>query len=174
MQGVVGAKLFLLTGFRLSEIAGLMWSEIDADGSCIRLDDSKTGASTRPIGKQVFDVLATVPRETESKYVLPGPHSEDGHYTSLDDAVERLIERAGFEGITSHTLRHSFASSAGDLGFTEITIAAPIGHSAGNVPQRNLHRLDSMLIAAADKVSGHVWRMMTTDPAEVTKLRRRV
>lgn len=157
-QGVVGTKLFLLTGFRLSEIAGLMWSEIDENGSCIRLDDSTTGASTCPIGKQVFDVLATVPRETESKYVLPGLSSEGGHYMSLDDAVERPTERAGFKGVTSHTLRHSFASSAGDLGFTEITIAALIRHSAGNVPQRYLHHLDSVLIAAADKVSGHVWR----------------
>lgn len=172
-QGVVGTKLFLLTGFRLSEIAGLMWSEIDDAGSCIRLDDSKTGASTRPIGRAVFDVLATVPRESKSKYVLPGPRSDDGHYTSLDDAVDRLTARAGLEGVTSHTLRHSYASVAGDLGFTEITIAALLGHSAGNVTQRYIHHLDSVLIAAANKVSGEVWRMMTGQTAKVVEMPRR-
>ncbi|MCY1381825.1 hypothetical protein D9M69_697820 [compost metagenome] len=62
---------------------------------------------------------------------------------------------------------------AGDLGFTEITIAALLGHAAGNVTQRYIHHLDSVLIAAADKVSGEVYRMMTTDPAEVVRLPRR-
>lgn len=172
-QGVAGTKLFMLTGFRLSEIAGLMWSEVDEEGSCIRLDDSKEDASIRPVGRAVFDVLATVPREKGGRYVLPGPRNAEGFYTALDDAIDRLTKRAGLEGVTSHTLRHSYASVAGDLGFTEITIAALLGHSAGNVTQRYVHHLDSVLIAAAEKVSGHVWKMMTTDPAEVKKFPRR-
>ncbi|MBM3091586.1 integrase arm-type DNA-binding domain-containing protein [Ensifer sp. T173] len=172
-QGVVGTKLFLLTGFRLSEIAALMWPELDEDGHCIRLDDSKEDASVRPIGQPVFDVLATVSKEGENPYVLPGPRSEGGYYTSLDEAIKRLTKKAGLTGVTSHTLRHSYASVAGDLGFTEITIAALLGHAAGNVTQRYIHHLDSVLIAAADKVSGEVYRMMTTDPAEVVRLPRR-
>jgi integrase len=94
---------------------------------------------------------------------LPGPRSEKGHYTALDDALARLTERAGLKGVTSHTLRHSYASVAGDLGFTEITISALLGHAAGNVTQRYVHHLDSVLIAAAEKVSGEVFKMMTTD-----------
>lgn len=172
-QGVVGAKLFLLTGFRLSEIAGLMWSEVDEEGSCFRLDDSKEDASIRPVGKPVFDVLATVERQQGNPYVLPGPRSDDGHYTSLDEAIKRITKKAGLEGVTSHTLRHSYASVAGDLGFTEITISALLGHAAGNVTQRYVHHLDSVLIAAADKVSGEVHAMMTRDPAEVVKMPRR-
>ncbi|WP_459455346.1 tyrosine-type recombinase/integrase [Rhizobium sp. No.120] len=162
-QGVVGTKLFLLTGFRLSEIAGLMWSEVDRAGSCFRLDDSKEDASIRPVGTVVFDVLEGVSRQGENPYVLPGPRSEKGYYTALDDALDRLTARAGLEGVTSHTLRHSYASVAGDLGFTEITISALLGHAAGNVTQRYVHHLDSVLIAAADTVSGEVFRMMTTD-----------
>lgn len=162
-QGVVGTKLFLLTGFRLSEIAGLMWSEIDEAGSCLRLDDSKEDASVRPVGKPVFEVLKTVSKRGDNPYVLPGPRSKDGHYTSLDDALERIMEKAGLDGVTSHTLRHSYGSVAGDLGFTEITISALLGHAAGSVTQRYVHHLDSVLIAAADKVSGEVYRMMTTD-----------
>lgn len=163
-QGVVGTKLFLLTGFRLSEIAGLMWSELDKAGGCLRLDDSKEDASIRPVGSVVFDVLDGVSREGENPFVLPGPRSENGHYTALDDALDRLTERAGLEGVTSHTLRHSYASVAGDLGFTEITISALLGHAAGNVTQKYVHHLDSVLIAAADKVSREVLKMMMTEP----------
>lgn len=162
-QGVVGTKLFLLTGFRLSEIAGLMWSEVDERGSCFRLGDTKTGASIRPVGQAVFDVLSTAPRVSGGTYVLPGPKKEDGFYTSLDEAIARLTAKAGLEGVTSHTLRHSYASVAGDLGFTEITIAALLGHAAGNVTQRYVHHLDSVLIAAAEKVSGEVHRLMSVD-----------
>jgi integrase len=172
-QGVVGTKLFLLTGFRLSEIAGLMWSEVDEDASCFRLDDSKEDASVRPVGKPVFNVLSTVIKKSGNPYVLPGPRSDAGHYTSLDEAIGRLTQKAGLDGVTSHTLRHSYASVAGDLGFTEITIAALLGHAAAGVTQRYIHHLDAVLIAAADRVSGEVHRMMTTEPAAVTQLPKR-
>ncbi|MEY9629039.1 tyrosine-type recombinase/integrase [Sinorhizobium fredii] len=172
-QGIVGTKLFLLTGFRLSEIAGLKWTEVDEAASCFRLDDSKEDASVRPIGKPVFDVLASVTRQEGNPYVLPGPRSDEGHYTSLDEAIKKLTKRAGLVGVTSHVMRHSYASVAGDLGFTEITIAALLGHAAAGVTQRYVHHLDAVLIAAADKVSGEVHNMMTRDPAEVVKLPRR-
>lgn len=172
-QGVVGVKLFLLTGFRMSEIAGLMWSEVDEAGRCLRLDDSKEDASIRPVGKPVFDLLATVKKQKGSPYVLPGPRSDKGYYTSLDEVIKRMTKRAKITGVTAHTLRHSYASVAGDLGFTEITISALLGHAAGNVTQRYVHHLDSVLIAAADKVSGEVYRMMKTDPGTVVRLPRR-
>jgi integrase len=35
--------------------------------------------------------------------------------------------------VTPHVLRHSFASIANDLGFTEVTIAALVGHAKGSV-----------------------------------------
>jgi len=140
-----------------------MWSEIDEAGSCLRLVDSKEDASIRPIGSVVFNVLREVSRQGKNPFVLPGPRSKSGHYSALDDALDRLTEKAGLDGVTSHTLRHSYASVAGDLGFTEITISALLGHAAGNVTQRYVHHLDSVLIAAADKVSGEVFRMMTTD-----------
>jgi hypothetical protein len=45
---------------------------------------------------------------------------------------------------------------ANDLGFTEITIAALIGHAKGSVTSKYVHTLDSTLIMAADTVAGYV------------------
>src|SRR3546814_19076779 len=56
----------------------------------------------------------------------------------------------------AHVLRHSFASMANDLGFTEITIAALLGHASGSITSRYVHTLDSALIMAADTVSGYI------------------
>jgi integrase len=172
-QGIAGIRLFLLTGFRLQEIAALKWDEVDEPGSCFRLGDSKTGASVRPVGKAVFEVLKSIDCNLTSPYVLPSPRKADGHYTALDTAIERITEAAGITGVTSHTIRHSYASVAGDLGFTEMTIAALLGHSAGNVTQRYVHHLDSVLIAAANKVAGEIERMMTGKSATVIELPRR-
>ena len=58
--------------------------------------------------------------------------------------------------ITPHVLRHSFASIANDLGFTEVTIAALIGHSKGTVTSKYIHTLDTALIMAADTISGYI------------------
>jgi hypothetical protein len=54
-----------------------------------------------------------------------------------------------------------FASVAGDLGYTEPTIAALLGHAAGSVTSRYVHHLDRVLIAAAIGVAGEILRMMT-------------
>jgi hypothetical protein len=43
---------------------------------------------------------------------------------------------ARLEYVTPDTLRHTFASVAGDLGFSELTIAALLGHSARGVTPR--------------------------------------
>ncbi|TIL83007.1 MAG: integrase, partial [Mesorhizobium sp.] len=74
-------------------------------------------------------------------------------------------KRAGLEGVTPHTMRHSFASVAGDLGFAESTIAALLGHAGGTVTSKYVHRLDSVLVAAAEKVCGEVFRQMTGEVA---------
>lgn len=65
---------------------------------------------------------------------------------------------AGLIGIALHTLRSSFASTATDLGYSEPTIAAMLGHSSGTITSRYVHHLDAVLLAAADKVAIEIAR----------------
>jgi len=69
--------------------------------------------------------------------------------------------------VTPHTLRHSFASVANDLGFTEPTIAAVIGHASSSVTGRYVHHLDAALVAAADRVSRSIFKMMNGEAADI-------
>jgi len=55
--------------------------------------------------------------------------------------------------ITPHILRHSFASLAADLGYSEPTIGALIGHKSRSVTARYMHSADAVLLAAADNVA---------------------
>jgi integrase len=55
--------------------------------------------------------------------------------------------------VTPHVLRHSFASLAADMGYSEPTIAALIGHAGRSMTSRYVHSADSVLLAAADAVA---------------------
>ncbi|WP_036287407.1 site-specific integrase [Methylosinus sp. PW1] len=171
-QGVAGSRLLALTGCRLGEIVSLKWTEVDNAGGCFRLEDSKEGASTRPIGRPALDLLSGLEREDGETYVLPAVRS-DGSYGGLEGAFERLAKKAGLEGVTRHTMRHSFASVAGDLGFSESTIKAMLGHAGGSVTSRYVHHLDSVLVAAADKVARAIDGYMTGAEAKVVELPKR-
>ncbi len=162
-QGIAGIWLLALTGCRSGEIINLKWDEVDEEGSCLRLTESKEGASIRPAGQAVFEVLAQIEKKKDCPYVLV-PVRGDGPFGSMARAWKRTFKRTQLTGVTPHTLRHSYASVAGDLGFTESTIAALLGHAAGSVTSRYVHHLDSVLVAAADKVAAAIHGMMTTAP----------
>jgi integrase len=69
--------------------------------------------------------------------------------------LDRVCEKARLVDVTPHTLRHTFASLAGDLGFSELTIAALLGHSARGVTQRYIH-IDEALRMTADRVAAEM------------------
>jgi integrase len=162
------ARLLAYTGCRRGEIENLKWSEVDEAGQCLRLSDSKEGASIRPAGTAVFDVLRKVDRREKSPYVFPGA-SDDKPFKGFPKGWLRIAKRAGFSH-TPHVLRHSHASVANDLGLTEATISAIQGRSTKTVTGGYIHHLDNVLIAAADKVTRAVEAMMSGTAAEVVAL----
>ncbi|WP_011583114.1 MULTISPECIES: tyrosine-type recombinase/integrase [Chelativorans] len=145
-----------MTGCRRSEIISLTWNEVDTDASCLRLTDSKEGASTRPIGLPVIEFLEAQKKKATATYVFPGTRSDDGAFGSFPNHWKQMFKDSPLAGVTPHVLRHSFASIANDLGFTEVSIAALVGHSKGTVTSKYIHTLDTALIMAADTISGYI------------------
>lgn len=144
-----------LTGCRRSEMINLKWSEADTEASCLRLADSKEGASIRPIGLPVVEYLEARRKKQTGTYVFPGL-GEDNAFGSFPNHWEQIFRKSPLADVTPHVLRHSFASIANDLGFTEVTIAALVGHSKGSVTSKYIHTLDTALIMAADTISGYI------------------
>jgi len=144
-----------LTGCRRSEMISLMWIEADTDASCMRLVDSKEGESIRPIGLPVVEYLEERRKTAAGTYVFPG-QGEDNAFGSFPNHWEQIFTDSPLVGVTPHVLRHSFASIANDLGFTEVTIAALVGHSKGSVTSKYIHTLDTALIMSADTISGYI------------------
>lgn len=155
------ARLIALTGARRSEIIGLEWSEIDAENSCLRLNDSKEGASTRPIGLRVIEALETLPVIEGSRFAFPGVRNSEQAFGGFPRQWRAIFKGTEFEWMTAHVLRHSFASLANDLGFTEATISAIVGHSRNSVTSKYIHTLDTALVMAADTISGYIHGLLS-------------
>jgi integrase len=166
-------RLLALTGCRRGEVMSLTGSEVDLEGRQLRLADTKEGYSIRPLGQPAADLLMRIPHQAEGDAViLSGPDGKP--YAGLRHAWARILARTKLKGVTLHTLRHSFATTANTLGCSEPTIAAMLGHSRGTVTSRYVHVVDDTLLTAADRVSGAIAHAMAGGkPAKVVKLGER-
>ena len=147
--------LLALTGCRRGEIINLRWDEVDEAKGCFRLRDTKEGASIRPVGKAAFAVLSKVRPDRSVGYVFPST-IEKKQFVGFPKEWISIFKNSALSDITPHVLRHSFASTANDLGFSEPTIAAMLGHSRGTVTSRYVHHVDAILVHAADVVASHI------------------
>ena len=168
-QIAIGAiRFLLLSGCRRMEVLSLPERWLDDHGGCIRFGDTKSGAQIRPIGTSAFAVIAGLPRK--NGWVFPASRG-DGHFIGLPKVLAQLCKRANLESVTVHVLRHTFASTAAEMGFSELTIAGLLGHSVPGVTARYAHVADSALVLAADKVSARISTALDgTEKAKVLAL----
>jgi integrase len=145
---VAAARFLALTGWRSGEALGLRWAEIDLPRRTARLSDTKTGESLRPLPHAACDVLRELSRQSD--LVFPSTRGE-GRMAGFRKLWDRIAKLGPLSAdVTPHTLRHSFASLAGDLGYPEPTIATLVGHQGHSVTSRYVHAADAVLLAAAD------------------------
>lgn len=168
-QATDAIELAALTGMRRGEVFALRWSEVDLVSRVLHLSDSKTGESIRPLGRAAVDLLKSIQARNEGGgYVFPAGRKESGYFGGTPRAFRRILsassltekDRAALKGLSMHGLRHSYSTVADMLGLTIPTVGALIGHRIGGVTAGYIGRVDVVLIAAADKVSAEVSRLM--------------
>ncbi|MBZ9864205.1 site-specific integrase [Mesorhizobium sp. CA15] len=152
-------ELLCLTGCRSSEITKLVWSEFDLDQHCLRLSDTKSGYSLRAIGSPASDLISKQAVVESSPFVFPGAKGIS-NYQGLNKEVPRLFASAALVGVTCHVLRHTFASVASGLGYSDSTIAGLLGHKGRGVTSRYIHRPDAALASAAEAVAAEISKKM--------------
>ena len=168
--GLAAIRLTLLTGLRRSETLGMHRDWLLPAGG-IDFPDTKSGPQVRPIGRIAVKLLQRRFDGNNQAWAFPSDHG-NGHFVGLPKVLERVCKRANLTGITPHVLRHSFASIAAELGFSELVIAGLLGHSAGSVTAGYVH-LDSALASAADRVAETIAAALDgRQEAEVVALRK--
>jgi integrase len=158
-------RMIALTGCRRSEILNLRWSEIDLANCCLRLGDTKTGASIRPLPTAAQAILRRI--KSNADYVFPGVTRGEKSYASVfPKAWRRIVGQA----YTPHGLRHAYASAAHELGLGELTIKALLGHARLGVTSGYIATVDNLVLAAAEKVACYVEGAITGETGKLLKL----
>jgi integrase len=161
---VAAARFLALTGWRSGEALGLRWEEVDLARRTAILADSKAGRSLRPLSHAACDVLRGM--SLTSELVFP-PTRGDGRMSGFRKLWDRIAKLGELPpDLTPHVLRHSYASLASDLGYSESTIAALVGHRGHTVTSRYVHAADAVLLAAADSVARRTVELMGDVPTD--------
>lgn len=151
-------ELMLLSGFRRMEVLGLERLWVSPKENCVYFPDTKSGAQIRVLGEAASACTNAAASREGSPFVFPADWGH-GHFVGVVCVLNRVCAKAKLRDVTPHLLRHAFASVAGDLGFSELTIAGLLGHSARGVTQSYVH-LDSALVVAADRVSVRIAELL--------------
>ncbi len=163
MPAVNATRFLAITGWRRGEALGLRWAEIDFARRTATLTETKTGRSVRPLSRAACVLVQGMKRTSD--FVFPAVGNERALTGFPQIWARKLAKLKAFpKGITPHTLRHSFASLAADLGYSEPTIAALIGHKGRTMTSRYLHAADAVLLAAADAVADRTLELMGDGP----------
>jgi integrase len=155
---LAATKFIALTGFRRGEVLALRWSEVDLTRRTAILADTKAGRSVRPLSHAACELLRGLPRTSD--LVFPATRGL-GQMVGFPKLWARIAKLGNLPtDVTPHVLRHSFASLAADLGYSEPTIAALVGHKGRTVTSRYVHAADTVLLAAADTVANRTTELM--------------
>src|SRR5262249_39756649 len=159
-------RLAILTGLRRSEQFGLRWGDIDLELGLLTLPTTKSGGvqyvHLNEEAKVILRGIAAVAdADTQtndtprSPWVFPS-ENPDSHL-DVSNFYGRVfmpaIRAAKLDGVTWHTLRHTFASRLAMNGATDSTIAALLRHSGTGLVARYAHLSPSHLKAAVESVA---------------------
>jgi integrase len=162
--GVAAIRLLALTGCREGEILSLTWDAVDLERGHLRLSNTKTGKSVRPLGQSAAEILAALPKIKGNPFVIcggaPGKNLKD--IKRLWHAVRHA---AKLTDVRIHDLRHSFASVPATSGESLLVVRSLLGHKRVATTERYAHLGNDPVRRAADKTSeqiaGWLWHSYT-------------
>lgn len=156
-------RTLLLTGYRREEAQAMQRAWVHGEQGYVAFPDTKGGMQMRGIGQPALDVIDAQIAMAGNPHVFPSAITE-GPFTAVSTSLARVCHMASITGVTPHTLRHTFGSMAGELGFSELTIRAMLGHASQNVTQDYIH-IDAALKLAIDRTSNEIAALLNEGAA---------
>jgi integrase len=153
--------LGVATGMRRGEMLALEWSDVDWEAGTVEvsksLEETEEGLRVKstksgeprdfplPVPADVLEVLREHKREQDHQRAVFGPGyinknlifaRPDGNWYSPDKVgtrIGRVMRKAGLEGVSLHSLRHSYATEQISKGTPITTVSKILGHASVNV-----------------------------------------
>ena len=165
-----GVLLTLFTGVRIGELCALQWGNISLKEQTIRIDatlqrlrdtstadnpgsrtrivigtpKSDTSIRTIPITDYTAELCGKMNPHSSAAYVLTG--AEDYmEPRALQYRMEKYTRECGLKGVHFHTLRHTFATRAVEVGFEIKSLSEVLGHATTTITLTTLRLLMQVL-----------------------------
>ena len=163
----------LETGLRLTEQFKARWDCVDLERGILTVPLSKSGRTRHVLlSDAAVSIVRSLSSSLHSQYLFPSPLTPAQPIQGRNFVVKvymPALERAGIQGATWHTLRHTFASRAVMGGVDIRTVQELMGHSTVTMTMRYAHLSPAHLKLAVNKGSLGCSAVEQSDDATVTK-----
>ncbi len=112
----------------------------------------------RPLSRVACDVLRSALQS--GSLVFPATRG-DGPMKGFRKLWNRILKLGELPSdVTPNVLRHSFTSLGADIGYSDVTIGAIVGHKGRTTTSRYIHSADAVLLSAADAIADQTAALM--------------
>lgn len=174
----VGVIICLYTGIRLGELLALTWNDIDFDKRLLNInktvytitrngkneayiDKPKSRQSHRiiPLPKQLINVLKKSKNKSISNYVITTKIGGIVQNRSYQKSFRSILRKCDIPYKNFHSLRHTFATRALELGMDIKTLSEILGHKNSII---TLNRYSHSLLEHKFELMNKVGKLLDT------------
>ena len=170
---VAAVRMAMLTGFRIGEVTGMKWADVDFENGRVTLPTSKAGRMVRPLSSAALEALAALPRVHGTEHVFSTGRA-GVTYKTVHAAFQRAAKRAGLENVRMHDLRRTLMTAAAADGLSAHVVRNLLGHRSATMADRYVRHAGATVRDATERMGSRMQSIMSgKQPADVVKLRTR-